>query len=206
MILYLHGFASSPASSKARFFAEHFRALGEEVIIPALDGGDFESLTLSRQLRIAEQAGAGRPLTLMGSSMGGYLAALYAARHQEVERLILMAPAFDFANRWRQGLGEEKFEQWQKTGYLEAFHYATNQTARVGFALYLDALSFEPYPTVTQPALLFHGTKDDVVPLALSQEFVRRCPHARLKIFSSGHELTEVVEPMWNYVQLFLAL
>ena len=96
-ILYLHGFASSPASSKARFFAERMRAAGALIDIPDLAAGDFEHLTISGQLRVIERAAAGDPVALMGSSLGGYLAALYAARHPEVSRVVLLAPAFGFA-------------------------------------------------------------------------------------------------------------
>lgn len=83
--VYLHGFASSSASSKAQYFktrlAEHDIALE----IPELDGGDFERVTLSGQLRVVERLVGGCPVVLLGSSMGGYLAALYAARHPEVD-------------------------------------------------------------------------------------------------------------------------
>jgi hypothetical protein len=98
-ILYLHGFASSAASSKARFFAEHLRTAGAPIDIPDLAAGDFEHLTIGGQLRVIERAAAGDPVALMGSSLGGYLAALYAARHPEVTRVVLLAPAFGFARR-----------------------------------------------------------------------------------------------------------
>ncbi len=39
--------------------------------------------------------------------MGGYLAALYAALHPEVQSLILMAPAFSFAQTWGKRIGED---------------------------------------------------------------------------------------------------
>src|SRR5262245_6001995 len=99
-IVYLHGFASSPGSKKAQFFRRKFPELGIGLEIPALDEGNFQGLTISGQLALIERAAAGEPLTLIGSSMGGYLAALYAARHAEVEKLILMAPAFCFLQRW----------------------------------------------------------------------------------------------------------
>ena len=51
---------------------------------------------------MVDQAVNGEPVILMGSSLGGYLAALYAARHANVERLVLLAPAFNFPTRWRQ--------------------------------------------------------------------------------------------------------
>src|ERR1019366_915967 len=104
-ILYLPGFASSPASSKARFFAERLRGSGALIDIPDLADGDFEHLTISGQLRVIERAAAGEPVALMGSSLGGYLAAIYAARHPEVSHVVLLAPAFGFARRWAERIG-----------------------------------------------------------------------------------------------------
>ena len=55
--------------------------------------------------------------------MGGYLAALYAARHPEVDKVVLMAPAFCFRRRWRETLGDAKMEEWRGSGALDVFHY-----------------------------------------------------------------------------------
>src|SRR3954451_23723404 len=136
-IIYLHGFASSPASGKARFFADRLRAAGAHVDIPALDAGDFEHLTISGQLRLVEQLAAGEPVSLIGSSMGGYLAALYAARHPEASKLVLLAPAFGFTRRW------EASEQWRRDGYREVYHYAEGKNRRVGYQLLEDAARYE---------------------------------------------------------------
>src|SRR5215472_284542 len=45
--VYLHGFASSPASRKAQAFAKAFEECEIALEIPALDSGDFEHLTIS---------------------------------------------------------------------------------------------------------------------------------------------------------------
>jgi uncharacterized protein len=95
--VYLHGFASSPNSRKARFFEERFNELGIGLEVPDLAEGNFRNLTLTAQLNVVSRLCSGQPASLIGSSMGGYLAALYAARHPEVERLVLLAPAFSFA-------------------------------------------------------------------------------------------------------------
>src|ERR1700691_4425053 len=121
--VYLHGFASSPSSRKARFFEERFRELGIGLEIPDLAEGNFRDLTLSAQLHVVERLCGDEPVALIGSSMGGYLAALYAARHPEVKKLVLLAPAFSFASRWPEELGESKMEEWRRSGTLEVFHY-----------------------------------------------------------------------------------
>ncbi len=203
-IVYLHGFASGPGSTKARFFAERLRAAGHIVAVPDLACGDFEHLTISGQLKEVERAVGGEPCILMGSSMGGYLAALYAVRHEEVTRVVLMAPAFGFARRWAASLGSEKLAEWRLSGWLEVFHYGEQVTRRLSYALMEDAEQYEDYPNVLQPALVLHGRNDEVVPAAYSKEFATRRPNARLVLYDSGHELTDVTEPMWEQVRAFI--
>jgi predicted esterase YcpF (UPF0227 family) len=93
LFLYLHGFASGSRSSKALFLRERLSESGTELIVPELDGGDFEYLTVTKQLQIIENIAGERDVTLIGSSLGGYLASIYAGRHPSVKRLLLLAPA-----------------------------------------------------------------------------------------------------------------
>ena len=126
--------------------------------------------------------------------MGGYLAALYAARHPEVRRLVLLAPAFGFARRWPQRLGTAEFERWRADGVMEVYHYALQRACRIGFDLIADGLSYEDEPDFRQPALIFHGAHDDVVPAAASERFAAHHPNVRLEIVDSDHELLNVLE------------
>lgn len=205
-IIYLHGFASGPQSSKAQYFRQRFEQLGVEMRIPDLSEGDFEHLTLGGQMRVVEKLCAGEEVSLMGSSMGGYLAALYAARHSEVGKLVLLAPAFRFATRWRSMLGEDKVDEWRRTGSLPVFHYGDKRERTVGYALLEEAEQYEDYPLVEQPTLIFHGYEDNVVPWKFSEEFARRNPHAIARVMDSGHELLNVLEEMWTEIQEFLGV
>jgi uncharacterized protein len=199
-IVYLHGFCSGPSSSKARYFRDLLAGAGARVDVPALDGGDFEHLTLTGQLAVLERTAAGAAVSLIGSSMGGYLAALYAARHPEVRSLVLMAPAFGFARRWAAHLGAAQLESWRCTGVMDVFHYGLNRHCQLGYELMADAGRYEDYPDFGQPALIFHGAHDDVVPVRYSQEFVSHHPNATLEILDSGHELLDVLEHMGRRV------
>ena len=203
-VLYLHGFASSPSSRKAQVFAERLRQAGAECLVPALDGGDFASLTISGQLALIEATAGEGPVTLIGSSMGGYLAALYAAAHSSVEKIVLLAPAFGFARRWPLRLGPEVMAKWRAEGSMEVFHYAAGEPRRVGIELLDDGVRYPDFPAVTQPTLIFHGRNDDVVPYTFSQEFQALRPQAELHLFDSGHELTDVLDPMWALTADFL--
>ena len=82
-VLYLHGFASSPRSSKATFFAEKLASKGINMVTPDLNEPDFSTLTVSRMLKQAGDAvdAAGGPLALIGSSLGGFVAVQAALVH-----------------------------------------------------------------------------------------------------------------------------
>src|SRR5437588_8763451 len=132
-IVYLHGFASGPASKKAQFFRSRLSQLGIGLEIPDLAEGNFAGLTITGQLEVIEHASRSESVTLIGSSMGGYLAALYATRHPEVEKLVLMAPAFCFLKRWMETLGPSTVERWKSTGSLEFFHYGEGRAVPLGY-------------------------------------------------------------------------
>jgi uncharacterized protein len=207
--VYLHGFASSPGSRKARFFAERFRELGIGLEIPDLAEGDFRNLTLTAQLNVIAQVShrvsSDEPVSLIGSSMGGYLAALYAARHPlDVEKLVLLAPAFSFASRWPQTLGERAMEQWKRTNSLKVFHYSEGREVELGYQLVEDANQYEAYPDVAQPVLIFQGRDDTVVPPEYSVRFAAGRSNVRLRLLDSDHELTNVLDTMWMETEEFL--
>jgi pimeloyl-ACP methyl ester carboxylesterase len=203
-VLYLHGFASSPLSRKAQFFSAQLQQLGFQVEIPDLAEGNFEHLTLSKQLAVVARSARSEPVTLIGSSMGGYLAALYAAAHPEVERLILMAPAFGFYQLWVDELGPERLRAWKETNALAIFHYGEGRTLPVAFEMLRDARQFPAFPHFSQPGLLFHGAADSVVPVQKSIEFAAAHPNVQLIQFPSNHELTDVLDGMWNASKEFL--
>lgn len=196
-VIYLHGFASGPTSKKAQFFRESLAQLGMGLEIPDLADGHFERLTITGQLQVIERVSRGEPVTLIGSSMGGYLAALFAARHSEVDKIVLMAPAFCFSTRWPQTLGEATMEEWRRKGVLEVFHYGQGRTVELGYQLIEDGRLYEDYPQVRQPALIFHGKNDTVVPSGLSVEFTVGRPQAQLHLLESDHELLNVLDDMW---------
>jgi uncharacterized protein len=183
--VYIHGFASSPQSRKARAFETAMAKRGIRLEIPAMDAGDFEHLTISGQLGVLERLIGGEPVRLTGSSMGGYLAALYASMHPEADRLVMMAPAFGFAQRWK--------DKVVKGADLEVFHYGDKVNRRVHYGLIADSIQFPANPDFSQPGLIFHGVHDDVVPVGYSRGFAAMHPGVRLVELESDHELLDVL-------------
>jgi len=192
--VYLHGFASGPSSSKARYFQSFLRDRGIDLVVPELDEGCFEQLTITGQLNVLEQVAGTGPVRLIGSSLGGWVAALYAARHPEVDRLVLFAPAFGFAELLPGLMGAEKMLLWKREGWTEVMHYSSGRNRHLHYGLVQDAYGFEHYPCIGQAALIIHGTKDEAVPFSHSEHMATLYPSVRLLAVDSGHELTDALE------------
>ena len=202
--VYLHGFASGPRSRKAVAFQSALAKKGVTLEVPDLAQGDFEHLTISGQLAVVERQLAGEPACLIGSSMGGYLASLYAASHREVDRLVLLAPAFGFSTRWQELLGPEQLRAWGQTGTIEVFHYGQNALCPLDYGLHEDALRFPALPDFPQAAHIYHGIHDAVVPVSLSRECVRQHQLCQLTEFDSDHELLNVLDQITECAVPFL--
>jgi hypothetical protein len=90
LILYLHGFNSSPASKKCSQLraAIAARGLGEQFHAPALPHRPAQAMAL---VEAWIEAHARQTLTLVGSSLGGYYATYLAEAH--AARAVLINPA-----------------------------------------------------------------------------------------------------------------
>lgn len=213
-VLYLHGFASSPQSRKAVWFADCFQKRGVAFQAPGLEHGGFASLTISSMLdavhraAAVRRAAAGNKVTLIGSSLGAYLAALYAELHPSaVDRLILMAPAFGFASRWLAQLGPDAALAWKQSGALPFTHYATGEQTAIGYSLIGDASRYPAEPQPAHPALVFHGLHDTVVPPSAARQWCAQSPATRrLLLYGDGHDLNASLQPMWDETVRFLGL
>jgi len=104
VILYLHGFRSSPQSRKATLLRERMHALGREAeyACPALPASPREAARLSMELASASPQ---TELALIGSSLGGYYATWLAERLGC--RAVLLNPAIAPARDLAAHLGRQ---------------------------------------------------------------------------------------------------
>ena len=205
--IYLHGFASSPGSTKAVRFAEAFASLGAELEVPDLNEGSFTELTLSRQLALLDRLTQGAPdgsVLLVGSSLGAYAAALFAARSRRVAALVLMAPAFEFLDRWAARLGPETLAEWKRAGTVEVMHHAYGRPLPIGYALMEDARRHAAYPDVRVPTLVLHGRHDETVDAEVSSRFAAERPNVELVLLDADHSLGAVLPELVRRAIAFL--
>jgi predicted esterase YcpF (UPF0227 family) len=176
--LYLHGFASGPESTKGVAFAEDFGRRGVEVERLDLRVPSLEHLRPSAIIdHVVEAIGDRGPVVLIGSSLGGLTAARVAARSSSVRALVLLAPAFRLIERWRERLGEEAWQAWQRDGWLAIHDHATKREARVDFGFAADAMALDAmdggWPPPVVPTWVAHGRGDDTVDIALSRAWAQ---------------------------------
>jgi len=108
VILYLHGFRSSPASFKSRLIEARLRELAWPGgwYCPALPVSPREAIELAERIvAVAQAAGDTSPVHVIGSSLGGYYATWLAERHGW--RAVLLNPATVPDDDLRQYLGEQ---------------------------------------------------------------------------------------------------
>ena len=149
VIFYLHGFASSAQSTKARYFQERLSERGRTLVCPDFNGPDFRAMTMTRMLDQLEQAigqSPDGPVALIGSSLGGTLAILAAERFgPHVDRVVLMAPAVMFAKPGHHLLPPERIEEWQRKRSLPFFHYGFGEERALDFGFYEDSLRYDAF-------------------------------------------------------------
>jgi len=130
---FLSGYRSDMQGTKARFVADlaetyHFDYLRFDYSGHGASEGEFMQLTLSDWIKDAFELinyvfEPSRPIILIGSSMGGWIALkLMTLLKQPIPHFIGLAPAPDFSNilMKRQREAAEFQQQLQQKGYVEA--------------------------------------------------------------------------------------
>jgi pimeloyl-ACP methyl ester carboxylesterase len=201
MYIYLHGFASGSGSTKAQEFKVRCASVGVDLLVPDLNQGDFTQLTISRQIaQVVDLFPQDRtPVTLIGASLGGWTAAIIAQDYPQVERLILLAPAFNFLDLWLPKLGTDRLKSWKDIGYLNIYHYAVQNLLPLHYNFIADARKYHLFPSDRiLSTLIIHGIYDDVIPIDSSRDFVAKHPWVELVEVESDHALIDCLELIWQ--------
>ena len=221
MVVYLHGFASSAHSGKAKYLGERLRQQGIQFLAPDLNSPDFSTLTVTRMI---EQAGvliekatepafakatAGKSgITLIGSSLGAFVAVNAAVKWPDrIDRLVLMAPALDFGDEGLKGPGGADIAAWKSAGQLMVFHFAYGRMMPVHYELYEDARRYDAIGAdLKMPILVFQGRRDTAVDPASVEAWSRRRPNVELHMLDDDHQLTASLSYIWEKLAEFLDL
>jgi len=201
--IYLHGFASSPHSRKAQYLRDRLSSGQITLQIPDLNQGDFSHLTLTRQLRQVEALfpDNGKPVSIIGSSFGGLTAAWLGQLHSQVQRLVLLAPAFQFLDHWLPQLGVTQVERWQLEQYLSVDHYGERRSLPLHYQFVIDLGQYQEEQLQRKiPTIILHGRDDEVIPIQASRDFASQRPWVQLRELDSDHSLANVLPEIWQEI------
>jgi pimeloyl-ACP methyl ester carboxylesterase len=211
-IVYLHGFASSPKSTKVAYFSERLREHGIVPRCPDLNQPAFATMTLTRMLdqlgRELVEPESSRAAVLIGSSLGGTLAILAASRFApRVERLVLLAPAVMFAKPGHHLLPPERIDEWRRRGALPFFHHADGVERDLNVGFYEDSLRYDAFGAAFgQPTLIFQGLRDASVDYRTVEAFAKSRANVTLSLLDDDHQLIASLPRMWNDIRAFVGL
>jgi uncharacterized protein len=200
LYLYFHGFASGANSLKARYFQKNLSAAGCLIALPDFNEGGFEHFTIGRQLQQArDRLPANGPATLIGSSLGGWAALLLAQQSPQVERLVLLAPAWGFPGRWLDKIGSEALQRWQQQSTWPVYHYAAQRELPLAYNFVTEAQQYRQVSLERElPTLILHGGRDEVVPIDGSRQYAAQHPATQLIELDSDHSLANVLPQLWQ--------
>jgi uncharacterized protein len=198
--IYLHGFASSPRSAKARDLAARFAALGIPLQTPDLNWPDFTHLTLTRQIQqVSARFRPNVPVTLIGSSFGGLTAAWLGQQFPQVARLVLLAPAFDFLRYWLPSLPTETLERWQAGDPLSVYHHGDRCQRLIDYGCVRDLAQYDEAQLQRPvPTLILHGQGDETIPIGASRDYGADRAWVQLIELESDHSLNNVSDLIWR--------
>lgn len=181
MLIYIHGFNSSPASYKAKLLSSYMSSIGMEqrFLVPELSSIPDKAISqlesLIRNPRITNRFGTNCPLSLIGSSLGGFYATWLAEKYNT--RAVLINPAVRPYELLEENLGENTNFYTHETYELTDEH--------------IQQLRDLDVESITQPDryLLMLQTGDDVLDYKLAIEKYPAVPSIVEE--GGGHEFSD---------------
>jgi uncharacterized protein len=201
-VILCHGMESSKEGTKAVQLAAEFAAAGCHALrfdfsYVGESEGEFADLTVNGE--VDDLAGAWRfvrerirgPVGIIGSSLGGLVALLFAAEQPEVTAVATIA-AVAHPERFGQSLSPEERARWRREGIYE-WEGMRLRSSFLEDAESLDVLS--AVERIRRPLLLTHGTADAVVPCSDADEIAGRARvNAEVRLYEGAdHRFSEPV-------------
>jgi len=207
VVLLCHGLLSSRESATNRALADRFFAQGIATLrfdfvghgSSANPSDPLAPFTLTACLEQVKgaisclKAEGATQVGIVGSSFGGLVALLTAARHPEMVAVGLKCPVVDYPPLWQARLGKGGIRHWRESGRLV---FATHTgRASLPYQFYQDILSQDALQatTISAPVFIIHGDADEDVPVEQSRELFRglRSPKDLVVLPGADHEFSK---------------
>lgn len=213
-IILCHGMQSNKKGCKVTHFAKYFSALGYHTLrfdfryVGDSKEAKFEEITLSGEVEDLEAAvnyfkcNNINEITLIGSSLGGCVAAIFASRYN-INKLVTIAAPFLFDNLLKKWFNENELEDYKKNGYK-----IQNQT-KINSNFAEDALTYnfdEIFNKIKCSVLIIHGEKDTTVGIENSHYFFSKLssPKEFFIIENGDHKLNDKLDILSEKINEFI--
>ena len=195
---------------KGQHFVGALVARGRVLHIPDLNPTTGDPITYSGMLSafeaFADTFSLQTSWRLIGSSMGGIIAARWAELHPtRIDRLALLAPGFDLPRRWREQLGPAGVRDWKQRGLVDYID-AEGSSHQVRWELMADASTFAPFPVAACPTRILHGVLDQTVAIESSRRYAEEHANVELIQLEDNHRLMKTLDRVTHEVLLFFGL
>lgn len=213
VIVYLHGLGASPASLKGRLIRERFEAKGYGVRIPDMNVPSLPHLSLERALdRVQDELRhlGDRPVFMVGSSFGGFVA-LYSVKRLSTEArqllrgVALLGPVIEPWDPASRLLTPDIERQWCQAGRYPITTSDDGAPVSVHYRFVEELRAVTHVELVLDlPMLIIHGRRDVVVHHSQSVRFAQRQPRAQLVLIDEEHQLLEQPTRFLDPLEAFL--
>ena len=192
-VILCHGMESNKESEKLVFLS---RALAQKRILAlrfdfacAGTSGRFEEITYSGEVEDLQAAYSfirkrtAAKIAILGSSMGGTVALLFAAQESSVATLVTVAAPFHPERFPDRLLTQDQVRDWRECGYT--FYHGQ----RINVALLHDLQTINvpaAVKNISCPVLIIHGEADDTVPVEEAYELNSSLTHHKKLLVLQG--------------------
>jgi pimeloyl-ACP methyl ester carboxylesterase len=127
LILFITGFLSKRWGNKSKALVQWCQEEGWGFCCYDVRGfgdseGRFTDYTLSDWIAdarlVLDTLKSGPPVTIVGNSLGGWIAWLMAQECEQIERLVLIAPAFNMMGVRARSISEKRQHAWYTAGWM----------------------------------------------------------------------------------------
>jgi uncharacterized protein len=224
IVILCHGFMGYKDSWTNRMLSEqlarqHTATLRFDFFGHGQSDGDLKDLLLTTLIEQTQSAIAlmrGHGFThvgLLGSSFGGLVATLVAAKEPTIAALALRCPVGDFPALLRRRFGRVAIELWRGLGRVPE----SVGPIPVHYAFFEDCLRYDTHRAAQQlrvPTAIVHGDQDEVIPVSQAQELFAQIPAEKaLHViagadhrFSRPEQFANMTELLVNWLIRYLSV
>ncbi len=184
-ILFITGFLSQRWGTKSQALSQWCRDHGWGFCCYDARGfgeseGSFTDYTLADWVAdarlVMQQLKDGPPMTIVGNSLGGWIAWMMGQEYEQVARLILIAPGFNMMAVRARSMSEERRHAWLTAGWMPWDDDEMHRRFPLAWKWVEESDAywrsrFEPLRRIH--TTLVHGLQDQVIAPQGSSEFVQ---------------------------------